>query len=807
MQIIRTCFIVLISISLVGCTFPGSPKPPTDNPSIHPSSTFSLTQTISPPPTPSLTPTPEIQVLDGDQALFNGDFNSARQDYLIALARTTDNQIKASALWGLAKVEYQAKYFDQSLVYLEDIISNYKSSNEFSKAFFLQAQCYDALKRYNDAATSYSNYSTINPNIIDSYIHEFRGDSLTNSGDHAGALSAYLVAFQAPRVGDKYSLKIKIASMYSSIGDITSSLAIYNDLASATSESWVKAQMDFLIGQSYLISGQPELAYPYFLDTVNNYPTAYDSYPALIALVEAGIEVDDLNRGLVDYVAGQYGVALDAFNRYLVSHPEHDGTVLYYLGLTMRENGEYQLAIDYWSQLINNYPGNLYWESAWTDRAKVLWSNLDNYQEAAQSLLDYVKAYPNNSNAPSNLNYAARIQDWDNQLEAAAETWQRLAIEYPGNELVIDALFNAGIELYRLADYEKALVVFQKDLIFSSLPADQARAYLWIGKTQQSLSDMNGASQSFQLAAGLDPTGYYSERSRDLLLGRALFDAPIQYDLNYDITNERSEAEAWIRVTFNLPPDTDLNGEGSLSSDLRFIRGTELWVLGLFDLARIEFEDLRIAVAENPADSYRLLNYMIELGFYRIAIESSRQLLLLAGMETYTQMLAAPQYFNHINYGVYFQDLIVPIAQEFELQPFLIFSVITQESSFESFIHSSAGAMGLMQIIPSTGEERAMALGWPINFTQDDLYRPNVSIRLGASYLRKNLYDFNGDYFAALSAYNAGPGNALFWKDLSGDDPDLYLEIVRFTNSDPYDYIWKIYEIFTVYRSIYGSNQ
>jgi soluble lytic murein transglycosylase len=134
-----------------------------------------------------------------------------------------------------------------------------------------------------------------------------------------------------------------------------------------------------------------------------------------------------------------------------------------------------------------------------------------------------------------------------------------------------------------------------------------------------------------------------------------------------------------------------------------------------------------------------------------------------------------------------------------------IFSVIAQESSFEGFVHSSAGARGLMQIIPSTGQERAQTLGWPINFNPDDLYRPNVSIRLGASYLYKNLYDFNGDYFAALAAYNAGPGYALLWKNLSGTDPDLFLEVVRFTNSDPYDYLWSIYEIFVVYRSIYGS--
>lgn len=797
----------MLTISLVGCNLPGNFANPTTITQGQFTSALPPTQTPSPTPPPSPTPSPEKRVSNADQALFNGDLENARQEYLTGLSFATDNQLKSAALWGLAQVEYQAGYYDQSLVYLANILSNFQDSEFYSKAFFLQAQCYEALKRYGDAAVSYSNYSSTNQGQIDSYVNEFRGDSLSNAGDYSGALEAYKLALQAPRVGETLPVKLKVAKMYTLVGDTNSSLAIYNEIATSTTDDYVKAQMDFLIGQTYLNLGQPDLGYPYFLDTVTKYPTSYDSYSALVSLVEASIPVDDLERGLVDYFAGQYGVALDAFNRYLVSNPENDGTVLYYLGLALKENGEYQKAIDNWTVLINNYPSNLYWESAWTDRAKTMWSNLNDYQGAAQSLLDYVSNYPNNTNAPFNLNYAARIQDWDDKLETASDLWQRLAIEYPGSDLVPDALFNAGIEQYRLAAYDRALVIFQKDLILSSLPTDQARAYLWIGKSQSALSDTNSSQQTLQLAAATDPTGYYSERARDLLLGRSLFEAPATYNLNFDLNKERVDAEAWIRVTFNLPVETDLSGPGNLSSDGRFQRGTELWDLGLKDLARSEFEDLRISVAENPVDSYRLANYLLDLGLYRTAIASSRQLLKLAGLETYTQMLVAPQYFNHLNYGVYYKELVVADAQEFNFHPLFLFSVIAQESSFEGFVHSTAGARGLMQIMPATGQERATTLGWPANFTPDDLYRPDVSVRLGTSYLYKNFYDFNGDYFATLSAYNAGPGYALFWKNLSGSDPDLFLEIVRLTNSDPYDYIWKIYEIFTVYRSIYGSNQ
>ena len=68
-----------------------------------------------------------------------------------------------------------------------------------------------------------------------------------------------------------------------------------------------------------------------------------------------------------------------------------------------------------------------------------------------------------------------------------------------------------------------------------------------------------------------------------------------------------------------------------------------------------------------------------------------------------------------------------------------------------------------MQIVPATGSEVAKNLGWPDNFTTDDLYRPLVSIRLGAHYLDRQRDAFDGDMFAALAAYNGGPGNAQVW--------------------------------------------
>ena len=258
-----------------------------------------------------------------------------------------------------------------------------------------------------------------------------------------------------------------------------------------------------------------------------------------------------------------------------------------------------------------------------------------------------------------------------------------------------------------------------------------------------------------------------------------------------------------MRLTFKLPADTDLSGPGALASDPRMIRGKELWDLGEYEDAHLEFEDLRNSISTDAVSTYRLANFLLDLGDYFSGITAARQVLTMAGLDDQTKSMLAPLYFSHVRYGIYYGDLILPSAQENGFDPLLLLSVVRQESLFEGFVNSTAGARGLMQIVPGTGASIAHALGWPINYTPDQLYRPNVSIAFGSYYLASNRTSLNGDLYAALSAYNGGLGNALDWKKLSQGDPDLFLESVRFEETR--QYIRSIYEIYTIYRRLYGS--
>jgi soluble lytic murein transglycosylase-like protein len=95
-----------------------------------------------------------------------------------------------------------------------------------------------------------------------------------------------------------------------------------------------------------------------------------------------------------------------------------------------------------------------------------------------------------------------------------------------------------------------------------------------------------------------------------------------------------------------------------------------------------------------------------------------------------------------------FRNIIARSAAQARVDPALIEAVISKESAFDPHATSSAGAQGLMQLMPQT----AMALG------ASDPYDPAQNVRAGARYLRSLLDRFGADVPLALAAYNAGPG-------------------------------------------------
>jgi soluble lytic murein transglycosylase len=77
-----------------------------------------------------------------------------------------------------------------------------------------------------------------------------------------------------------------------------------------------------------------------------------------------------------------------------------------------------------------------------------------------------------------------------------------------------------------------------------------------------------------------------------------------------------------------------------------------------------------------------------------------------------------------------------------------------------------------------------------------------VNLTLGQDYLSDQRDNLGGDLYAALAAYNGGPGNAAAWQSLAKGDPDLFVEVVRFDETR--NYLMGIYEVFSIYSRLYA---
>ncbi len=329
--------ILVLVLSIQACSLPGlAPATSTPTSTPIPTSTFmpSPTSTRTPTPVPTSTPTPvpEVRVASADHSLFNGDYDSSLSEYTTALNTSADPAIQAAALLGLGRLHYLTGVFPNALNEFRAVTNRYPASPQAAEAYYYLGETYMHRDRYTEAADAFASYLTIRPGVLDAFINERRGDALFADGDYSGALVAFISAVQSPRLPTNFSLELKLAQTYVILGDYITAGVVYDDIFTRTGSDSIKAQVDYARGKMYTNLGQADQATAAYVDSVFNFPQAYYSYLGLIELVNSGYPVSELQRGLVDYNAGQYGVALTAFDRYLSLNPSDSSTALYYQG-------------------------------------------------------------------------------------------------------------------------------------------------------------------------------------------------------------------------------------------------------------------------------------------------------------------------------------------------------------------------------------------------------------------------------------------------------------------------------------------
>lgn len=796
--------ISLISLLITAC---GLTARPFVTPTPAATSTPTPFPTLTPLPSPTSTPTPipEVRIDQADLHLFLGDYERALEEYQLSFLQADSDEVRAASLVGMGYVQYLLGNFQDSIDALITVIDVYPDGFHIPKTYFYLAQSYESLDSYEEAIIYYDKLIEVMPGTLDDIFYEMKGDAARNAGDLSLAVESFQVAILAANPNDSIDLEVKLARNFDALGDLENAVRLYMEIYEKSNNDYIKAQMNWLAGQAYLQMDFNEQAYIRFQDSMEKFPLAYDTYSAMEALLLAGEPIDQFESALVYYFAGKYGLAIDGLKAYIKEDPEHDGAAHHYLAFSLLVLDDVEGALEEWQLLIDEHPGNVYWEEAWDESAYSLWAYLDRYDQAAEKYLDFVNRVPEAAESPMYLYWAARLYELNNKLELAAETWERMVIEYPANPLSFRGLFLAGTCYYRLGDLEKAKATYQSVVVLASDDETLSGAHLWLGKIHEKNGDDQAAREAWRQAAELDPTGYYSERARELLNGESpLQVSSEQYTLDVNLEKEKEIAEAWLRSVFAIPTETDLSSISSLIENIHVRRGDAMWELGLYREAGTEYDLARLEVAEDPVNNFRLLGHLLEKGYYRHSILISRKILDLAHFDDASTMLA-PAYFNHIRFGTYFSELILPAAEKLGIDPLILFSLVRQESFFEWYAGSSAGAQGLMQIIPTTGQEVSNILGWPENYSDSDLLLPYVNVTLGSTYLKRQM-DFFGknNLYAAMAAYNAGPSNADNWYRIAGDDPDLFLEVVRFAETR--NYILFISEAMHIYKNIYSVN-
>jgi soluble lytic murein transglycosylase len=328
-----------------------------------------------------------------------------------------------------------------------------------------------------------------------------------------------------------------------------------------------------------------------------------------------------------------------------------------------------------------------------------------------------------------------------------------------------EAQFLAGwIALSRLKDPRLADTHFAKIADAGGSPLTQSRAYYWRGRAAETEGDVVDA-QLFYSQAASHTTAFYgllaAERNgvKTLSIGHD----PAITSADRSVFEARDEIKA-MRYLVGIGARDEFK---AFAADLAEILPTARDEAMLVDLARgYGDQEAGMRVVRNAAKRGFILP---ERGYPLVASPT---------------MLGGPE-------------------------PALVLAVTRQESSFDPYAHSHAGARGMMQLMPATAETLARQLG--MSFSASELEDPQYNMRLGAAYLSDLVNRFSGSYVMAAAAYNAGPGRPSQWTAVCGDprsgasDPLDFIECIPF--SETRDYVMRVLEATQVYRARLDSGQ
>lgn len=349
-----------------------------------------------------------------------------------------------------------------------------------SETYFYLAQINQALGDVAAALGAYQSYLDLNSDMA-AYVAPRIADLYLEQGDIASAVHYLELALTGPALPQtEIANGMKLAELYMGEEAYVAAADLYLALLGLAESDRQRGRMNYLSGYALLLAGDTDAAYSSFVDGIHNFPQSYDSYLGLVELVEAGVPVDQYQRGVVDYHAEMYEPAVVVLADYLSiegtsARPDaHLYLAWSYEGLGLLESALAQL--DLYAAVEP--------ERAQLERAFMI-KRLGDPAAAAEQFLAYLDSFPQGDSGPLAAWWAAALIEESGDLASASRQYEFLTEAFPSHEDAPEALYRAGLLSRQLGEGARA-----NDL--------------WLWSAEQYPSSEFGSRSLFELVVSLD---------------------------------------------------------------------------------------------------------------------------------------------------------------------------------------------------------------------------------------------------------------------------------------------------------------
>jgi soluble lytic murein transglycosylase len=686
----------------VACSGKGKPPAPTSGGNGGDASGAQATAT--PTATATALPKDPVEARARASALAReGSYKEAAEAYRAALAAAPDKAGRADAALGAAVATYGAGDAAAAITLLRQAVAAAPAGSDVARqsTYLLAVRLDEAGGTAKDAVALLQPLAaTDTGDALEAYIRSEYARALDADGDASDANTTWDGVLATAGIPESLRTDVYEARLIAATArsDTVATRMWLGRLAALTDDPATRYEL----ATSSLQAGDRSTFVAQLSAIISNDPGSGFASQAIADLKTAGVAVDAGSEGYVDYRRGLLADARRVLSAAIAEQGIDAATLAFrtfYLAASDEDSGRLDQAV------------------AEYDRVAAL--SVDSpYRHRA-------------------MYWAARVTERQGDAEAASARYVALVLHGPIGEFTTESAFRAGYTLFAGGNAAGAISAWAQLGVSSD-----ARLLYWEGRAYTRLNDSSSAATAYQRAATVAPLDFFGQEAAQATgsVGRI--------DVSYR-PRTLSNAIDWNGIATWLA--TEIPGTTGTAPT----GAAALAAVGMPDKAR----DI-INAAASGAGAWRLLDLAHQArdaGLPDVAAQFAVRIRQATGVAPEN----APRALMQLAYPVAYVDLLQKESQANGIDPLFMAALVRQESLWDAGASSSAGALGLTQVIPPTGNGIADELGVS-GFTADDLLRPVVSLRFGAYYLAGQLKQY-GDPLAALAAYNAGPGNAQRW--------------------------------------------